>query len=102
MGYFLLHLTDAILGLLMLAVFLWVVINYLIVLEVINLRHPLVRQVAHFLDILVTPMLKPFRRFIPPVAGFDLTPLLLLLLLGLVRADLLPWLFTPIIAAFGG
>ncbi len=102
MGHFLFDLSNGILGLLMLAIFLWVVINYLIVLEVINLRHPLVRQVAHFLDIVVTPMLRPFRRFIPPIAGFDLTPLLLLLLIGLVRADLLPWLFTPIIAAFGG
>ena len=102
MGTFLFHLTDAILSLLSFAVILWAIISWLVAFDVINLRHPLVRQLVHFLDIVVLPMLRPFQRFIPPIAGFDLTPLLVLLLLNLVRVDLLPWIFRPIIAAFGG
>lgn len=39
-------------------------------------------------DVLTRPFLRPFRRFIPPVGGFDLTPLALLILLQVLLIPL--------------
>jgi YggT family protein len=42
-------------------------------------------EVRRFLDSVVQPLLNPIRRLIPPVGGFDLSPLVLLIALDLVR-----------------
>jgi len=42
-------------------------------------------EVRRFLDSVVQPMLDPIRRLVPPVGGLDLSPLVLLIALDLVR-----------------
>jgi YggT family protein len=42
-------------------------------------------EVRRFLDSVVQPLLNPIRRLVPPVGGFDLSPLVLLIALDLVR-----------------
>ncbi|MGH2619936.1 MAG: YggT family protein [Anaerolineales bacterium] len=42
-------------------------------------------EVRRFLDSVVQPLLDPIRRLVPPVGGLDLSPLVLLLALDLVR-----------------
>ena len=42
-------------------------------------------EVRRFLDSVVQPLLDPIRRLVPPVGGLDLSPLVLLLTIGLVR-----------------
>ncbi|MBV9510812.1 MAG: YggT family protein [Caulobacteraceae bacterium] len=102
MGSFIYFIVDALLGLLILAVVLNVVLSWLVAFEVVNLRHPFVRQVAVFLDAVSRPVLRPFQRIIPPIGGMDLSPLIAILILQGVRAYLLPWLFSPIISLFRG
>jgi YggT family protein len=102
MGQFLYFVIDAILGLLVLAIILNAVLSWLVAFDVVNLRHPLVRQVAQMLDAVSRPVLRPFQRIIPPLGGIDITPIIAILILGGVRAYLLPWLFRPIIGVFGG
>ena len=46
-----------------------------------NAYHPLAQLIGQ----LTAPLLRPFRRILPPVAGFDLSPMLLMLLLVLAR-----------------
>ncbi|NPA30624.1 MAG: YggT family protein [Chloroflexi bacterium] len=41
------------------------------------------------LDRIVEPLLRPIRRVLPPVAGLDFSPLVLILLIGLVRQFLI-------------
>ena len=38
-----------------------------------------------FLFLITEPALKPFRKLIPPVSGFDFSPIVLLVLLSFVR-----------------
>ncbi len=41
--------------------------------------------VRRFLDGIFNPLLKPFRRIIPPVGGFDLSPIALMLTFWLLN-----------------
>ena len=102
MAGFLEFIVHALLTLLTWAIIGNAILSWLIAFDVVNLRHPVARQVAHFLDAVTRPVLAPFRRFIPPIGGIDVTPILALLVIeGLDRA-LVPWLFRPLYALLGG
>lgn len=47
----------------------------------IDRSHPLVRAI----DTVVEPVLAPFRRVLPPMGGFDLSPIVAILTLQLLR-----------------
>jgi YggT family protein len=102
MGGFLLFIVSTLLQLLTWAIIANAILSWLVAFDVINLRHPIAYQVAHFLDAVTRPVLAPFRRFIPPIGGLDITPIIALLLIQGIQIYLLPWVFAPIIAALHG
>ena len=102
MGQFLQDLTSWVLEVLILVIFLNAVLSWLVAFDVVNLRHPLVRQIAVFLDAVSRPVLNPIRRIIPPIGGFDVSPIIAIVVLSLIRADIVPWIFIPIRVALGG
>jgi YggT family protein len=62
--------------------FLWIVVLAdVIVSWVLDPFHPIRR----FTGSIVQPMLDPIRRFVPPVSGIDLSPLVLLIVLDIAR-----------------
>jgi YggT family protein len=70
---------------LLLQAIIWVVIanaiiSWLIAFEVVNMRNRFVRNIVTFLDRVTRPMLAPFRRFVPPLGGIDITPIILIVL----------------------
>jgi len=82
---------------------IWVVIanaivSWLIAFDVINMRNRLARQIVTFLDSITRPLLAPFRRFIPPLGGVDITPVILIVLVEATDQVLLPalerWILT--------
>lgn len=101
MGRFLFFIISTLLQLLTWCIIANAVLSWLIAFDVINLRHPVARQVARFLDAVTAPVLRPFQRFIPPIGGIDITPILALLVIQGVQAYLLPWLFGPVIGMLG-
>jgi YggT family protein len=102
MGAFILFLIDTALSLVSFVIIAWVVLSWLVAFDVINLRHPMMNQFWRFLDTSVSWLMRPLRRFIPIVAGFDFTPFVALILIQGIRGYLLPWIFRPIIGALGG
>ena len=48
--------------------------------------NPVIARIREFLDQTVSPYLNLFRRFIPPVGMFDLSPMLALIVLYIARA----------------
>ena len=50
----------------------------------------------------VGPILRPFQRFIPPIGGMDITPLIAIIVLGAAQRYLIPWIFIPIIDLLHG
>lgn len=101
MGRFLYFIISALLQLESYAIIANAILSWLIAFEVVNLRHPFAQQVARFLDAVTRPVLAPFRRFVPPLGGIDITPILALLVIQGIQFYLLPWIFTPIIGVMG-
>ncbi len=101
MASFVHFVLDALLGLLIFAIIASAVLSWLVAFNVINIRHPVARQVVYFLEAVTRPVLWPFRRFIPPLGGVDITPLIALIVIQGVKGYLLPWLFAPLKALLG-
>ena len=53
-----------------------------------NPREPIVRSIDHFAYRVTEPVLAPIRRRIPPVSGFDLSPVVVWLVVLFVLAAL--------------
>ena len=80
----LIRLIDILYNLFVLLVLLQAILSYFL-----EYYHP-TRQ---FLDRIVGPLLNPIRRVVPPVGGFDISPLILVFLLWVLRGALLNLLF---------
>lgn len=84
-------LVDTILALVIVVLIVYVVISWLYAFDVVSRRNGFVNAIYEFCRRLTDPILKPLRRLIPPIAGVDLSVLVLLLGIQLFR-QLLPWL----------
>jgi YggT family protein len=62
----------------------YVVLSMLVSFQIVNPRVPIIARVGRILYMLSEPTLRPIRRIVPVIAGFDLSPLVLLLLLQLI------------------
>jgi YggT family protein len=62
-----------------------VILSWLIYFNVVNTRHPFVNAVGRFLYQVTEPMLRPIKRIVPSLGGIDISPLILILLLGFLR-----------------
>ena len=86
----LLAFVDGLLGLYVMILLVTVIVSWLVAFDVINIRNNVVRSVTHALSALTDPVLNPLRKVIPPVGGLDLTFLVLLVLIQLVRSVIIP------------
>lgn len=78
-------LVDIILNIYTWLLIAWVVMSWLISFDVINTRNRLVYVVSDFLYRITEPVLRPIRRFVPDIGGIDISPVILLLLIWLIR-----------------
>lgn len=65
-----------------------VIMSWLINFEVLNLRQPLVAQIWSGLSRLLQPVYVQIRRILPPMAGMDFSPMVLLFGLFALRVIL--------------
>ena len=77
--------------LLILDLYRWVLIamiimSWLISFNVINTRNQFVEGLWRVLNQLTEPILKPIRRFIPPVGGLDLSPLIVFVIIFFLQS----------------
>ena len=69
---------------LLLDIYLWIIIAYVIVswllaFGVFNASNPRARQITEVLQKLTDPVLKPIQKAIPPIAGIDLSPIIVII-----------------------
>ena len=65
-------------------IYLWliiasVVVSWLVLFDVLNTRHRWVHKSCHLLNRVVNPGMDALRKFIPPMGGIDLTPMVMML-----------------------
>ena len=101
MGSFLYFIVDSLLGLMIAAIIIAAILSWLVAFDVINLRNRFVYSVSRFLDAVSRPILSPFQRFIPPLGGVDISPIIAILVLQGIKIYLLPMLFRPLQAMIG-
>jgi len=55
-----------------------VIVSWLIAFEVINVRNQQARNLVHLLEKATEPVFRPLRKFIPPLGGIDITPIIVI------------------------
>ena len=66
-------------------VFAHVIMSWLINFQVLNTRQPLVAQIWYGLNRVLEPVYRPIRNMLPNLGGMDLSPIVLLLGLEIIR-----------------
>ncbi len=100
--YFIFSILGGLLTLLWWAIIISAVLSWLVAFDIINLRNQVVYQISTFLDRVTDPILRPFRRIIPPLGGVDISPIIVLLIITGVRSILLPALRDTLVRLVSG
>ncbi|NBB53470.1 YggT family protein [Rhizobium sp. CRIBSB] len=87
---FICFLINSLLGLLVLALLVNAILSWLLAFDIINYRNRFVAQIAQTLEMIVAPVLAPFRAFIPSLGGLDITPVLAWIVISGMQRYLLP------------
>ena len=66
------------------------IMSWLIAFNVINIYNSGVRAVYDGLNAVIDPLLRPIRRFIPIAGGLDISPLILIVVIELIKQVLIP------------
>ncbi len=66
------------------------ILSWLVAFNVINTRNPAVWRILDVLDRITGPILAPFRAFIPPMGGLDLSFIVAFLVIQGIQIYLLP------------
>jgi YggT family protein len=57
------------------------ILSWLIAFDVVNMRNRAIYQISRMLDAVSNPILRPIRRFVPPLGGVDVTPIIVIVVL---------------------
>ena len=68
-----------------------VIVSWLVAFNVINVHNNLARGFLRVLYALTEPVFRQIRRVIPPIAGLDLSPLIVLIFISWMIWSVLPW-----------
>ena len=74
----------------LLKVYMWIVIasvvlSWLIAFEVVNASNEKTRNLVALLNRAVEPVFKPLRKYVPPIGGIDITPIIVLFAIFLLE-----------------
>ena len=82
------YLLYMLLNLYNLVLIVWIILSWLVAFNVINSHNRFVSTVMHVLGRLVEPILRHVRKYIPPVGGLDLSPIVVFLAINFVQYTL--------------
>ena len=66
-------------------IFAQVILSWLVAFHVVNTYNPVVRGLLKGLEKLTEPLYRPIRRILPDFGGIDFSPMVVLLLIGLLQ-----------------
>lgn len=97
--FILFRLVDAIIQIFMVVLIVYIVVSWLFAFDIVSRRNQLVYSVYEFTRRVSDPVLRPLRRIIPPIAGVDLSVLVLVLGIQLLILPLWWWLYAVLSGA---
>lgn len=76
--------------LLALDIYFWIIIgsvvlSWLIVFDVVNTRNPQAANLVSLLAKATDPVYKPLRKYIPPIGGIDITPIVIIIGISVLK-----------------
>jgi YggT family protein len=66
-------------------ILLQVAVSWLINFEVINAANERAQNLVNLLKKATDPVYKPIQKYVPPIGGIDITPLIVIILLSIVK-----------------
>jgi YggT family protein len=87
--------------LLVLDIYIWLliaaaVLSWLIAFNVVNTRNQFVAMVADFLFRVTEPVLRPIRSLLPNLGGIDVSPVVLILLIILIKDIIVRYIYPAV------
>ena len=86
----LLNFIDWLLGTYEFLVFIVVIFSLLIAFNVVNIYHPVARALWDGLSVLVEPVLRRIRAFLPNMGNVDISPIILVIIIEFIRRVIIP------------
>ena len=86
-------IVQGLLNILVWLVIISAIMSWLVAFGVINVRNRIGYEIVRGLDRATDPLLRPLRRFIPPLGGMDFTPVIFILVVSAANSALIPPLF---------
>ncbi len=83
-----LEVTDVVLTLYIWVLIIGAVLSWLVAFDVVNTRNRFVQVVGDIAYRITEPLLRRIRRFVPPMGGLDLSPLVLILVIFFIQSFL--------------
>jgi YggT family protein len=85
----------------LLSVLTWIIIiqailSWLVAFNVVNTSNDFVRSLLYGLDRLTEPLYRPIRRIMPDLGALDLSPMVVLLIIVILRNAILPPLYAAL------
>ena len=82
----------------LLDVFFWIIIlqvvlSWLIVFDVINTRNAKAANLIQLISKITDPVYKPLRKYIPAIAGIDITPIIIIFSISLIKSYVIAPIF---------
>ena len=88
----LLEILSILLNILWWIIIVQAVMSWLLAFNVINTHNEFVRQLWLVLERITEPLYRPIRRIMPDFGGIDLTPMVVLILLIIIRGPVMGYL----------
>jgi YggT family protein len=87
--------------LLVLDLYIWLliaaaVLSWLVAFNVINTRNQFVAMVGDFLYRITEPLLRPIRNILPSLGGLDLSPVVLILIIILIKDVIVRYIYPAV------
>ena len=85
-----LQIVDLLLSVLMWIIIIQAILSWLVAFNVINTYNDFVRQLLYALDRITEPLYRPVRKIMPDFGALDLSPMVVLLIIYILRNIILP------------
>tara|TARA_R110002124_G_scaffold64985_1_gene177163 strand:+ start:48008 stop:48322 length:315 start_codon:yes stop_codon:yes gene_type:complete len=80
----LVHIINSVIGIYITIIVVEIVIHWLIAFEVIKARSPQAQNFIALLSRLTSPVMDRVRKFVPPIGGMDITPIVVIIGLQII------------------